>query len=260
MSVCPSPSKSFETGRRVKPTPLLATPPTVTVTLPVVAPAGTVATMLVADQLIVVAIVPANRTTLAPCVAPKFVPVIVTDAPIDPMVGDNDVIVIAGTTVNVTPLLAIPDTVTVTLPVVAPSGTGATMLVADHDVGVAVVPLNRTVLVPCVAPKFVPVIVTEAPTAPLVGFSDVIVAVGTTVNAEPLLATPPTVTVTLPVVAPAGTGTTMLVADQLVGVAVVPLNRTVLEPCVAPKFVPVMMIEAPTAPLVGFSEVIVAVG
>ena len=108
---------------------------------------------------------------------------------------------------NVTPLLATPPTVTVTFPVVAPLGTVATMLVADHDVGVAVTPLNVTVLVPCVAPKFVPVIVTVAPTAPLVGDSDVIVAVGTTVNVTPLLATPPTVTVTFPVVAPLGTGT-----------------------------------------------------
>ena len=41
------------------------------------------------------------------------------------------------------------------------------MLVADHVVGVAVVPLNVTVLVPCVAPKFVRVIVTAVPTGPL---------------------------------------------------------------------------------------------
>src|SRR6266550_6479658 len=99
-------------------------------------------------------------------------------------------------------------------------GTGTTMLVADHDVGVAGVPLNVTALVPCVAPKFVPVSVIDAVTAPLVGASDVSVAVGTTVNVRPLLATPPTVTVTGPVVAPLGTGTTMLVADHDVGVAV----------------------------------------
>src|SRR5207245_3397379 len=110
--------------------------------------------------------------------------------------------VAVGTTVQLIPLLATPPTVTVTFPVVAPLGTGATMLVADHDVGVAVVPLNLTAVAPCVAPKFVPVIVTEAPTAPLVGDSEVSVAVGTTVNAMPLLATPPTVTVTFPVVAP----------------------------------------------------------
>jgi len=43
------------------------------------------------------------------------------------------------------------------------------MLVALQLVVVAVVPLNLTVLVPWVEPKFVPVIVTEAPTAPEVG-------------------------------------------------------------------------------------------
>src|SRR5262245_20336628 len=59
-----------------------------------------------------------------------------------------------------------------------------------------------------------------------------------TVKLTPVLASPPTVTTTLPVVAPTGTGTTMVLADQLVGVAVDPLNLTVLVPCVAPKFVP----------------------
>ena len=48
--------------------------------------------------------------------------------------------------------------------------------------------------------------------------------VASTVNATPLLATPDTVTTTFPVVAPAGTGATMLLALQLVGVAAVPLN------------------------------------
>ena len=65
---------------------------------------------------------------------------------------------------------------TTTLPVVAPAGTGTTMLVADQLVGVAAVPLNLTVLVPCVAPKLVPVIVTAVPTGPLVG--DRLVSVG----------------------------------------------------------------------------------
>src|SRR6185436_8171260 len=175
----------------------------------------------------------------------KFVPVIVTEALTAALVGDSELTVAVGTTVNVTPLLATPPTVTVTVPVVAPPGTGAAMLVADHDVGVAVTPLNFTTLAPCAAPKFVPVIVTEALTAPLVGDSEPIVAVGTTVNVTPLLATPPTVTVTLPVVAPPGTGATMLVADHEVGVAVTPLNFTTLLPCVAPKFVPVIVTVAP---------------
>src|SRR5205823_2065544 len=150
-----------------------------------------------ADHDVGVAVVPLNFTVLAPCVAPKFVPVIVTAPPTAPLVGDRDVSVAVGTTVNATPLLATPPTVTVTFPVVAPLGTGTTMLVADHEVGVAVVPLNFTVLAPCVAPKFVPVSVTAAVTAPLAGASDVSVAVGTTVKARPLVAIPPTVTVTL---------------------------------------------------------------
>src|SRR5262249_15708678 len=73
----------------------------------------------------------------------------------------------ATVTVNDTPLLARPPTVTTTLPVVAPAGTGTAMLVADHVVGVAAVPLNVTVLVPFVAPKFVPLISPPIPTPPL---------------------------------------------------------------------------------------------
>jgi len=45
-----------------------------------------------------------------------------------------------------------------------------------------------------------------------------------------LLATLFTVTTTLPVVAPLGTGTVMLVSSQLVGVAVTPLKVMVLVP------------------------------
>src|SRR5258705_394241 len=247
-------------GTTVNVTPVLATPPTVTVTLPVVAPPGTGTVMLVADHAVGVAVTLLNVTVLVPCGDPKFVPMIVTDALTAPLVGDSELIVAVGTTVNVTPLLATPPTVTDTFPVVAPLGTGTVMLVADHAAGVAVTPLNVTVLVPCGDPKLVPVIVTVAPTAPLVTDSNVIVGVGTTVNVTPVLATPPTVTVTLPVVAPPGTGTVMLVADHAVGVAVTPLNVTVLVPCGDPKLVPVIVTVAPTAPLVGDSELIVAVG
>ena len=68
-------------------------------------------------------------------------------------------------------------------------------------------------------------------------------------NATPLLACPPTVTTTLPVVAPAGTATVMLAVLQALAIpADVPLKVTVLVPCVAPKFVPVMVIDVPTAP------------
>src|SRR5271165_900050 len=208
-------------GVTVKLELLLAIPPTVTMTFPVVAPVGTGATMLVALQLVGVAAIPLNLTVLVPCVAPKFAPAIVTDAPTNPEVGFKLVMLGAGTvTVKLVPLLATPPTVTTTFPVVAPAGTGATMLVALQLVGVAVVPLNLTVLVPCVAPKFTPVIVTDAPTNPEVGLKPVMLGPGAvTVKFTPLLATPPTVTTTFPVVAPAGTDVVMLVALQFVTVA-----------------------------------------
>src|SRR5262245_49970643 len=117
-----------------------------------------------------------------------------------------------------------PLTVTITLPVVAPAGTCTPMLVADQLVTGAAVPLNVTVLVVCVAPKFVPDSVTAVPTGPLAGATVVNTGVGTTVNSTPLLGTPLTVTVTLPVAAPVGTSTPMLPLDQLVTDATVPLN------------------------------------
>ena len=66
---------------------------------------------------------------------------------------------------------------------------------------------------------------------------------------EPLLTCAPTVTITLPVVAPTGTVTVMLVALQaLAAAAAVPLKVTVLDPCAAPKLAPVMVIDTPSAP------------
>jgi hypothetical protein len=83
----------------VKPTPLLATPPTVTTTLPVVAPLGTVAVMLAALQLAAVAAVPLKVTVLVTCVAPKLAPTIVTDVPTNPDTGFR--LVMLGTAVTV---------------------------------------------------------------------------------------------------------------------------------------------------------------
>lgn len=92
------------------------------------------------------------------------------------------------------------------------------MLVALQLVGVAEAPLKVTVLVPCAEPKLVPVIVTEAPAIPEVGFKLVMLGGGgITVKLTPLLAIPPTVTRTLPVVAVVGTGTLILVSLQLEG-------------------------------------------
>src|SRR5713101_4932321 len=103
--------------------------------------------------------------------------------------------------------------------------------------------------------------VTGAPTAPDVGFRFVMLgADDVTVKLDPLLATPPTVTTTFPVVAPVGTGAAMLVELQLAGVANVPLNVTVLLPCVAPKFVPVIVTGVPTTPDVRLEFVLLGAG
>jgi hypothetical protein len=61
-------------------------------TFPVVAPDGTVVAMLVALQVVTVAVVPLNLTVLDPCVEPKFEPVIVTEALIAPDVGERELI------------------------------------------------------------------------------------------------------------------------------------------------------------------------
>src|SRR5215472_16677535 len=164
-------------------------PLTVTTTLPVVAPLGTCTPTLVAAQLVTDAAVPLKLTVLLPCVAPKFVPVSVTAVPTGPLTGTTVVRVGVGTTVKLTPLLATPLTVTTTLPVVAPLGTCTPTLVAAQLVTDAAVPLKLTVLLPCVAPKFVPVSVTAVPTGPLTGATVVRVGVGTTVKLTPLLAT-----------------------------------------------------------------------
>jgi hypothetical protein len=169
-------------------TPLLAPPAVVTTTLPVPAPDGTGTTILVALQLAGVAVVPLKFTVLPPWVEPKLLPAMVTDVPMVPEVGDRVLMLGGGMTVKLTPLLFWPPTVTTTLPVVAPEGTGAIIFVALQLVGAAPVPLKFTVLLPWVEPKLLPLIVTEAPTAPEVGDRVLMLGGGITVKLTPLLA------------------------------------------------------------------------
>src|SRR5438552_16354021 len=242
-------------ARAVNDTPALATPPAGTTTLPVVAPAGPGATVEVALQLAGVATVPLNVTALVPWVEPKLPPAMVTDAPTAPELGDKLLMLGAASTVNLAPALATPLPPTTTLPVVAPAGTGATIEVALQLAGVATVPLNVTALVPWVEPKLRPAMVSDAPTAPELGDKLLMLGTASTVNNTPALATPLTVTTTLPVVAPAGTGATIEVALQLVGLALVALKKTALAPWVEPKLVPVIVTDAPTAPEIGDNAV-----
>ncbi len=177
-----------------------------------------------------------ERTQLTPALALLFCTSFCTNAlnptppPIEIVGAMGMTLTEIGVNVNCNPLLAIPATVKTTLPVVAPTGTRTTMALTFQLVGVAIVPLNETVLVPCADPKFVPEIVTIVLGEPEAGLRPVMTGVGRTVNPTPLLATPPTVTVTFPVAAPLGTSTMMLVSLQKVGVAELMLNLTKLVP------------------------------
>ena len=90
-------------------------------------------------------------------------PVITTVAPTAPVVIDRLVMLGAETTVKLFPLLFTPLANTTTFPVVAPLGTVTVMLVALQLVTVAAVPLNFTVPLPWLEPKFVPVIYHRCP-------------------------------------------------------------------------------------------------
>jgi len=155
--------------------------------------------------------------------------VIVTDEPLAPVFGVTDVTLGAGVTVNVGPagLDTPPAAVTTIAPAVA--GTTAVILfVVQLVIDVAGVLPNFTALpVPCVL-KFVPVIVTDEPLAPVFGVTDVTLGAAVTVKPTPALAKPlAAVTTTLPVAAPVGTIAVMLVLLQpfVAMVATLPLKK-----------------------------------
>jgi hypothetical protein len=154
---------------------LVAVPPgAVTLIGPDVAPLGTVAVIDVAEFTEKLALVPLKRTAVAPV---KFVPLIVTVVPTGPLVGEKPVMVGAlAVTVKLLLLVAVPPGVlTLSGPDVAPLGTVAVIEVDEFTEKLALVPLKRTAVAPV---KFVPLIVTVVPTAPLVGEKPLIVGAG----------------------------------------------------------------------------------
>jgi hypothetical protein len=155
----------------------------------------------------------------------------VTMAPTAALEGLKLVIVGVGNTVKFVALLSVILLVVIEIfPVNAPAGTFVVRLVEVAVKVWAVVPLNFiTLFSGADVLKFVPVIITVAPTAPLIGVKLVKVGVGSTVKSEELVPViPPTVTVIFPVVAPLGTVVVMLVDVDAVTTAVVPLNFTTL--------------------------------
>jgi len=81
-----------------------------------------------------------------------------------------------------------------------------------------------------------------------------------TVKVTPLLGMGLVVTTTGPVVAPVGTGATITVLPQVLGVAVTPLKVTLLRFWLAPKFEPLIVTAVPTCPTVGERVVITGGG
>jgi hypothetical protein len=161
-------------------------------------------------------------------------------APTFPLPGLTPDIVGVVVAVNKIPLLATPPTVTTIFPVITPDGAVALIVVILQLVVVAATPSNVTVLVPWAVPKFEPVMRTLAPAPPDVGLIPETEGAVVTVKANPLLATPPTVTTIFPVVAPIGTVALIAVMLQLVIAAATPLNVTVLAPSLEPKLDPAM--------------------
>lgn len=163
---------------------LIVIPLVVTEIGPVTAPGGTVVVILVALEEVTIAAVPLKDTEGE---ALKFVPEIITVAPMAPLVGLEFEIVGVGRTIKLEELVrVIPLTTMEIEPDVAAGGTVAVILVAVEEETLASVPLKLTIFSEGVALKFVPEMVTTVPMAPLGGLNPVIVGVAKTVKLPPL--------------------------------------------------------------------------
>jgi hypothetical protein len=85
--------------------------------------------------------------------------------------------VLGAVTVKKAPLVAVPFTVTCTLPLLAPLGTCTRIELGPQLIAVAFVPLKVTELLPWLGPKLTPLIVTEVPTMPSDGVKPLIAGV-----------------------------------------------------------------------------------
>ena len=226
-------------------------PAVVTVIGPVIAVAGTTATICVDVSLVTVPRTPPN-VTVAPV---RLVPVIVTLVPVGPLSGEKPLLAsIVGLTRKVLALVAEPNgVVTMIRPDVAPGGTTATIWLAISLVMLAETPLNVTLVAPA---RPVPLMVTEEPIGPLSGAKPVIVGAGTTVKLIGLVGEPKAVVaVTTPVAAPVGTVAVICVSFMIEKLAATPLKK--LTAVVVDRPVPVIVTVVPTGPLTGERPAIV---
>jgi hypothetical protein len=183
-----------------------------------------------------------------------------TTSPAAPLAGE--ILVITGGVGTVKEVLevAVPDAVTMLMgAVTTPTGAVAVTDVGELMVNVVGMVPNRTLVTPI---KFVPVMTTLVPAAPLAGVKLAIVGAGvggaSTVKFVALVAVPiPVRTVIRPVTAAAGTVAIICVAVLDLIVASTPPKRTSVAP---PRFVPVIVTDEPAIPLVGEKLVMVGVG
>ena len=244
----PLPAPAFATVKiavTVKLPALVDVPPgVVTVSRPVVAPAGTIAWIEVSEVTAKLALTPLNVTEVAPV---NPVPLIDTAVPTGPLAGAKPLIAGGGITVNALLLVAVPaGVVTPICPVVAPAGAVAWIAVSEVTEKLALTPLNVTAVAPL---KLEPLIDTLVPTGPLAGAKPEMAGGGTTVKALLLVAVPAGVVTAIgPVAAPAGAVAWIAVSEVTVKLALTPLNVTAVAPL---KLVPLIETWVPAGPLAG---------
>lgn len=221
-----------------------------TVTVPVVAPAGTV-------KVTAVGVTEVGTTTTCPISTPtvpvRFVPVIVTVVPTCPLPGESPVTAGGGRMLSGAALVADPAALVMRMsPVVAPVGTMNVSLLSEGALKAALVPLTVTVVV---AARFVPETVTVARTPTLPGENPATVGGATTMKELALLALPEGVVTTIgPDVAPTGTVKPRDVSDWTVKGALTPFTVKDVAPL---KAAPLTRTEAPTTPRAGVKPPIV---
>jgi hypothetical protein len=215
-------------------------------------PLPTIATIVVDDTTVnELTEVPPSVTTE---VLLKLVPVIVIKAPAAAVVGAKALIVGAGMNVNPASEAVPPGVVKLNAPV-APVPTTATMEVEETTVNDATgVPPKVITEVPL---KLVPVIVIILPAPALVGAKEVMVGAGMNVNPASDAVPPGVVKLTAPD-EPLPTIATIVDDDTTVNeLTAVPPNVKAVVPS---KLVPVILINAPVAAIVGEKEMIVGGG
>jgi hypothetical protein len=216
----------------------------VTAIKPVVAVAGTVAVIWVAELTVKLAPTPLKVTAVAPVNA---VPVIVTTVPTTPLAGKKPVTL--GSTVNGLALTAVPAAVVTATGPELVSGTVAVIWVEEFTVyDDTATPLILTAETPL---NPVPVTTIPEPTTPDAGAT--LVIAGSTVKTTFEVALPAgVVTETFPLVAPGGTVAEICEPEETENEALTPLNDTAFAPT---NPLPPMTAVEPITPELGDNDV-----